>query len=218
MNRSVSFAWKDCKHILNYNLWRIDLYNWRLMMKHLGTVQIDTDRLVLRKFNSLDAQAMFNNWANDPEVTKFLVWPAHKSLEVSESILTDWTKSYSDEKFYQWAIVLKENGDEPIGSISVVHANDEIDMVHIGYCIGRRWWHKGITSEALKGIIPFLIEEVGVKRIESRHDPRNPNSGKVMLKCGLQYEGTLRNADINNQGICDTAMYALLSKDYYMSK
>ncbi|MDP4088566.1 MAG: GNAT family N-acetyltransferase [Bacillota bacterium] len=187
-------------------------------MKHLGTGQIETARLVLRKFDALDAQAMFDNWASDSEVTKFLVWPSHKSVEVSGSILSDWIKSYSDEKFYQWAIVLKENGNEPIGSISVVHMNEEIDMVHIGYCIGRRWWHKGITSEAFKGIIPFLIEKVGVKRIESRHDPRNPNSGKVMLKCGLQYEGTLRNADTNNQGICDAAMYALLSEDYYMSK
>lgn len=187
-------------------------------MKHLGTVQIYTDRLVLRKFNSLDVKAMFNNWANDSEVTKFLMWPSHKSVEVSDSILSDWIESYSDEKFYQWAIVLKENGDEPIGTISVVDMNDKIEMVHIGYCIGRRWWNRGITSEAFNGIIPFLIEKVGVKRIESRHDPRNPNSGNVMIKCGLRYEGTLRNADINNQGICDAAMYALLSEDYYMAK
>lgn len=69
-------------------------------MEHLGTVQISTDRLVLRKFILLDAQAMFNNWANDPEVTKFLMWPAHKSVEVSENILSNWIKSYPDEKFY----------------------------------------------------------------------------------------------------------------------
>lgn len=187
-------------------------------MKHLGTVQISTDRLLLRRFNSSDAQALFNNWANDSEVTKFLVWPPLASVEVAKNILSDWIDNYSDDKFYQWAIILKENGDDPIGTINVVHMNEEIDMVHIGYCIGKRWWHKGITSEAFKGIIPFLIEEVGVKRIESRHDPRNLNSGKVMLKCGLQYEGTLRDADMNNQGICDAAMYALLSKDYYMSK
>ncbi len=96
--------------------------------------------------------------------------------------------------------------------------NEEIDMVHIGYCIGRKWWHKGITTEAFKGIIPFLFEKVEVKRIESQYDPRNPNSGKVMLKCGLTFEGTLRNADINNQGICDASMYALLKEDYYNLK
>ncbi|WP_346935940.1 GNAT family N-acetyltransferase [Clostridium sp.] len=187
-------------------------------MNHLGTVQIETDRLKLRKFNISDSLALINNWGNDEKVTKFLTWSPIMSLETAQSILLDWIDSYSDDKFYQWAIVLKEVADEPIGTINVVHMNEELDMVHIGYCIGQKWWNKGITSEAFKGIIPFLIERVGVKRIESRHDPRNPNSGKVMLKCGLQYEGTLRNADINNQGICDASMYGLLEEDYYNSK
>ena len=88
-------------------------------------------------------------------------------------------------------------------------------MVHIGYCIGRKWWNNGITSEALKELIRFFFEEVCVNRIESRHDPRNPNSGKVMTKHGLKYEGTMRQSDINNQGICDAAFYALLSEDYF---
>ncbi|MDR7810381.1 GNAT family N-acetyltransferase [Lacrimispora sp.] len=187
-------------------------------MNHLGTVQIETDRLILRKFNISDTKALFRNWANDAEVTKFLSWSPIMSAEEAERILSDWINRYSDNKFYQWAIVLKENSDEPIGTISVVRMNEEIDMVHIGYCIGRKWWYKGITTEAFKEIIPFLIEKVEVKRIESRHDPRNPNSGKVMLKCRLTFEGTLRNADINNQGICDASMYALLKEDYYNLK
>lgn len=87
-------------------------------------------------------------------------------------------------------------------------------MVHIGYCIGRKWWNRGITSEALDAIIKYFINEVKVNRIESRHDPLNPGSGKVMIKCGMKYEGTMRKADINNQGICDCAYYALLSEDY----
>lgn len=53
--------------------------------------------------------------------------------------------------------------------------------------IGRKWLHKGIASEVFKGIISFLNERVEVRRTESRHDPRNPNSGKVMLKCGLHF-------------------------------
>lgn len=187
-------------------------------MNQLGTVQIETDRLLLRKFVISDSQALFYNWANDTEVTKYLTWPTHSSIDISEKVLKEWVKRYDDNKFYQWAIILKENGNEPIGTISVVHMNEEIDMMHIGYCIGRNWWHQGITSEAFGGIIQFLIEQVGVKRIESRHDSRNSNSGKVMLKCGLRHEGTLRNADINNQGICDAVMYGLLSEDYYSEK
>lgn len=187
-------------------------------MKHLGTVKIETDRLILRRFREDDAEAVFKNWASDEEVTRFLTWPSHKSIEVTEKVLSEWIKGYSENKFYQWAITVKEDGDEPIGSISVVSMREEIEMLHIGYCIGRKWWHQGITSEAFKGIIKFLIEEVGAKRIESRHDPNNPNSGKVMLKCGLKYEGTMRKADINNQGICDVAFYGLLAEDYYTKK
>ena len=189
-----------------------------IIMKHLGTVELETERLILRRIKSSDAKPMFDNWASDDEVTKYLTWPTHSSVDVSKDVISEWIQNYSDNKFYQWGIALKDNVDEPIGSISVVHMDDDIDMVHIGYCIGRKWWHQGVTSEAFKEVIRFLIEEVGAKRIESRHDSNNPNSGKVMLKCGLQYEGTLRNSDINNQGICNSVMYGLLAEDYYKEK
>lgn len=182
-------------------------------MNHLGTQRLETDRLILRRFVTEDAHAMYRNWASDDEVTKYLMWPAHSSTEVSKSILGEWVDSYSNESYYQWAIVLKDNGDEPIGSIGVVEKNENTSMVHIGYSIGRTWWHKGITSEALKAVMDFLFDTVGVNRIESRHDPRNPYSGKVMEKCGMKYEGTLRSADFNNQGICDACYYALLKAE-----
>ena len=70
-----------------------------------------------------------------------------------------------------------------------------------------------VTSEALKMVMDYLFDVVNVNRIESRHDPRNPNSGKVMQKCGMKYEGTLRSADKNNQGICDISYYALLKSE-----
>ncbi len=70
---------------------------------------------------------------------------------------------------------------------------------------------KGITSEALKALIQFFFEEVKVDRIEAIHDPFNQNSGKVMMKCGLKYEGTKINGDRNNTGICDAAMYGIMN-------
>lgn len=56
-----------------------------------------------------------------------------------------------------------------------------------------------------------------VNRIESRHDPRNPNSGKVMGKCGMKYEETLRSSDHNNQGICDACYYGILKSEWESS-
>ena len=101
-----------------------------------------------------------------------------------------------------------------MGNISAVRHDEHIEMVHIGYCLGQRWWHTGIMSEAFAEVIRFFFEEVGINRIESLHDPRNPNSGKVMGKCGLTYEGTLRQSDRSNQGLCDAKWYAILREDY----
>lgn len=182
-------------------------------MNHLGTKTLETERLILRRFSINDAQDMFNNWASDDEVTKYLMWPPHKNIEVSKSYIESLIKGYSQPSTYDWGIELKELR-QVIGSIGVVRCNDDIESVHIGYCIGRQWWNKGITAEAFSAVIKYLMNEVKANRIESRHDPRNPYSGKVMKKCGLQYEGTLKESDINNQGICDASWYALLRKDY----
>ena len=182
-------------------------------MNHCGTQRLETDRLVLRRFEITDAEAMYRNWASDEEVTKFLTWPTHKSVEVSRGVLVDWLALYANDDHYQWAITLKENGDEPIGDIAVVQLREQTSTAHIGYCLGRKWWHRGITSEALGAVMVFLFDSVDARRIESRHDPRNPNSGKVMQKCGMKYEGTLRASDWNNQGICDACYYALLKSE-----
>lgn len=183
-------------------------------MNHKGTKIIETERLVLRKFKLSDGEAMYKNWANDPEVTKFLTWPPHNSVEVTKDILKSWCDSYKNKKYYQWAIVLKDNGEEPIGSIGAVSQDENIDMIHIGYCMGKKWWKKGIMSEALSAVIDYFINDIAANRIESRHDPRNPNSEKVMMKCGLKYEGTMKKADRNNQGICDCSVYGLIAENY----
>ena len=107
-------------------------------MKHCGTQTIETERLILRQFKSEDADAMFKNWANDEEVTKYLTWSPHGTVDVTKEILKQWVDSYKDEKYYQWAIVLKEI-DEPIGSISAVGMKESINMIHIGYCIGKKY-------------------------------------------------------------------------------
>jgi ribosomal-protein-alanine N-acetyltransferase len=156
---------------------------------------------------------MFRNWASDPEVTKYLTWPAHGSMAISEMVIDSWLGEYEKDSYYQWMIVPKELG-EPIGSISVVRQNEQIEEAEIGYCIGSRWWHRGIVSEALTAVMRYLFEEVGMNRVAARHDPNNPNSGRVMRKCGMIYEGTARSADRNNQGVCDAAHYAILRSDW----
>ncbi len=154
---------------------------------------------------------MYHNWAKDAEVTKYLTWGAHASEDITRMVLESWVGEYGKPDYYQWAI---EFDAQPIGSISVVHIHEAVSSVEIGYCIGKAWWYMGITSEALRAVIDFFFVEVGANRVEARHDPRNPNSGAVMRKCGMTYEGTLRQADRNNQGICDACHYAILRNEW----
>ena len=186
-------------------------------MHHCGTRTIETKRLILRRFAPEDAGAAFRNWMSDPAVTEFLTWQPHPDPEHTAELLRRWIAAYEKPDYYQWAIELRELG-EPIGSISVVGQNERVEMAHIGYCIGKPWWHRGYTSEALAAVIRYLFREVGVNRIETVHDPENPHSGGVMRKCGMHYEGTLRQATRSNRGITDAAMYSILANEYEGAK
>lgn len=183
------------------------------MLVHKGTQTIETPRLILRRFTPYDAPAMFHNWASDPEVTKYLTWPTHQNETVSAGVVQSWVNGYQQANYYQWAITLKENGPEPIGSIGCHEADDMIERIEVGYCMGRRWWGRGVMTEALGAVIWYLLEIVGFNRVQARHDPNNPKSGAVMRKCGMRYEGTFRQADRNNQGICDVSWYSILKSD-----
>lgn len=183
------------------------------MLNHKGTKIIETERLVLRPFRSSDAPLMFKNWAGDREVTRFLTWNAHRSVSDSECVINMWVAGYNENSCYNWAIVPKEFG-EPIGGINVVRIHDNNDTAEIGYCIGKEWWGKGIMTEAFSAIIPYLFE-VGFNRIQAEHAVKNPASGRVMQKCGLTYEGTLRQFFRATSGeLLDISYYSILREEF----
>lgn len=182
-------------------------------MKHIGTKNIETSRLLLRRFQSDDVDDMFENWANDEAVTYFLTWPPHKNKEVTRQIIQDWIQQYEKLDNYNWAIVLKDN-QKVIGSIAVTEQNEKAQLAQIGYCLSRTYWHQGIMSEALNAVIDFLFNQVEFECIQARHAANNLHSGGVMKKCGMTYEGTLRHSDWNNQGVCDICNYSILRSEY----
>ena len=182
-------------------------------MNHIGTQYIETDRLILRRFELSDAPAMFANWASDDEVTKYLTWPSHADVSVTEGILGQWVPQYEKDDYYNWAIILKEHGSQPVGNINVAHWSEDREAPEIGYCMGRRWWHRGIMSEALGAVLDFLFERVGVEQIVALHDTNNPHSGGVMRKCGMAFDGVREKAGKNNQGVVDMARYVLKASD-----
>lgn len=181
-------------------------------MRHCGTKVIETDRLILRQFKVDDKTAMFNNWASDSDVAKYLTWPAHDSEALTAMLLDDWTKRYEKEDTYNWAIVIK-GSDEPIGNISVVEQKEIINEAQLGYCMGKAYWGQGYMPEAARAVINYLFFEAGFERIYAGHDVNNPKSGRVMEKIGMKKEGIHRKAGRNNTGIVDMVYYAILKED-----
>lgn len=182
-------------------------------MEHQGTIKIETNRLILRKFKIEDADIMYRNWASDDEVTKYLTWPTHKNVNETRSVLAGWVERYSDPAFYNWVIVLKEIG-EPIGNLSVVKYDEKTASAAIGWCMGKRWWGQRIMPEAARAVLQYLFEEVGFNRIAAKHDKENTKSGRVMQKIGMTREGTLRASGKNNQGVVDEVYYSILKEEY----
>lgn len=182
-------------------------------MNHQGTIKIETERLILRRFTIEDDDEMYRNWASEDEVTKYLTWPTHTDVGVTRMVLNTWIDDYSKPDYYQWGIELKETG-ELIGNISVVQYSEEKASANLGWCMGTAWWGQGIMPEAGKAVLKYLFEEVGFNRIAAQHDRENPKSGRVMQKIGMTYEGTLRANGKNNRGIIDEVCYAILAEEY----
>lgn len=125
-------------------------------MNHIGTIRLETDRLILRRFTIADAEGMFNNWASDDDVTKYLTWPTHQNVEMTRGYINYCIQGYSESAFYQWVMESKES-HELIGNISVVKINEEIDGMELGWVIGKEFWGKGYTAEAAEAVLDVCL-------------------------------------------------------------
>lgn len=181
------------------------------MLRHSGSPVLLTQRLRLRPYRTQDAQAMFDHWAGDPEVTQYLTWGPHRDVKVTQAIIDMWVEGYASPTVYRWGI---EKDGELVGDISVTRWKEDDEWCEIGYCLSRRCWNQGLMTEALSRVLTFLFDTVGFHRVQIRHDAQNPASGRVMQKCGMTYEGTHRGAVRTRDGRwADICVYAMLSTD-----
>lgn len=167
-------------------------------MNNLGTVTLETERLILRRISKDDAYDAFNNWTNDPEVTKYVTWEPHGTVEVTKELFEIWENDYKLDHKYRWVVYVKEL-DTIIGTIDVVHQSIKEKTCEVGYCYGSKYWGYGYATEALKRVLDFLLNDVGFYLVEARHLVNNPASGRVMEKAGMKYETTLRDRFIDKE-------------------
>jgi [ribosomal protein S5]-alanine N-acetyltransferase len=184
------------------------------MINYYGTPRIETERLILEKFQLTDTQAVFDHWLSDERVSDNRVSAAHQSVSQTEKRLTKIVSDYKNEEFCYWAIKLKESA-ELIGEIDLYDIDKVTGNCEVSYSLGYEWWNKGYGTEALRAIVEFGFRHMNLHKISAAHNTDNPASGRIMSKAGMVQEGTIRDMIRNSKDqYKDCAVYGILQEDY----
>ena len=175
--------------------------------------ELETERLLLRKMRLDDAEAVFA-YASDPEVTRYVLWDTHRSVEDSESFLRSATEGYERGDFGGWGVVLKVDGAF-VGTCGVdAGYAPEHARAELGYVLSREHWGKGLMTEAVRAVIAFGFEQLSLNRIQARCIAENVASARVMEKAGMTHEGTLRESEFIKGAYRDIELYSILRREY----
>lgn len=172
---------------------------------------IQTERLRLRLFQMTDAPTV-QQLAGDYDVAKMTLTIPHPYPDgVAERWIATHGEGIRRGTLIEFAITRHDG--TLIGAISLAirrHSN----WGEMGYWVGKPYWNQGYCTEAAKAVIQLGFDHLGLNRIQARHMTVNPASGRVMQKCGMTYEGTLRQAAYREPDYHDLALYSILRSEY----
>ncbi|NOS85550.1 MAG: GNAT family N-acetyltransferase [Ignavibacteria bacterium] len=173
---------------------------------------LETERLRLRKLSMRDAADVFD-YASVPEVAEHVTWEYHRNISDSMHYLRFITQQYQDGIPSPWGIIHKELG-KLIGTIGYHVWSLPNGFGEVGYALSKDFWNKGYTTEAFEEVIMFGFERLKLNRVEATCKLANTASEKVMLKCGLSYEGILRKRLFAKSEYHDLKLYSLLRNEW----
>lgn len=176
-------------------------------MKQRPTLR--TERLTLRPFTNADAPAV-QRLASAYEVALNTLMIPHPYPEgAAEEWIAKHDEDFAENRIHHFAL---DRDRELIGAMALVMKVDA--LAEIGYWIGVPYWKHGYASEAAAEVVRYGFEECGLERIYACHFARNPASGRVLQKVGMQYEGTLRRHLLKWDERVDLAYYGLLREEW----
>src|SRR2546421_4791374 len=151
---------------------------------------IESPRLILRPLTMADDLAIYA-YGSDPEVSKYVLFDTHTSIEDSRTFLRTVMEEYEQHKPSALGIELKDGGTL-IGTIGYLNWSGDHKRVEIGYALSRLYWNKGFVTEATQALINHFFQHSDLIRIEARCRSENTGSSRVMEKAGMKFEGILR--------------------------
>ena len=169
----------------------------------MNTPILETDRLILRPFKKDDVKDVFECWESDPDVAQYMFWTSHNDIEKTKEWILRELGKIEKQDWYRFAIVLK-NTNELMGT-ALIYYEKEVQCWEVAYNLGKKYWGKGYTTEAMKKIIDFAVKQLKLSQIVGRYAKENTASGHVMDKLGFKYEKDIpyicNNGTIKREGI-----------------
>lgn len=182
-------------------------------MQYCGIEQMKTERLLLRKLRITDAQCYYNYIGGSEEVTKYMLWVPHASLQESCDSIARVLAKYESERCYTWAITRIED-DLMIGRIDLLRFDEKCNSCSFAYMLGKEFWGRGYGTEALKAVFFFAFERLKVESIAADHMSENIASGRVMQKAGMHYLGRYASKYEKNGRMHDAEAYQITVDDW----
>lgn len=181
------------------------------MLKHCGTIEFKTERLLLRHFREDDAKSIYDGWTSDERVAKYASWNAHSSIEETKGYI-DYIMAQDEQTSYNWVI---EHEGKVIGTINVCYSDDNCGIAGIAYALSYDSWGKGYITEAAVAVVAFLFDKVGYRKIIAGCDAENIGSRRVMEKIGMKQEACHRKHIIRKDGTYgDDLQYGLFRNEF----
>jgi len=145
-----------------------------------------TARLVLRSARVDDAQTVFDTYATDPEVTRYLTWSPHGSVEETKVFLRSREDANAGGRDLAWLA-----WDAAGGLVGTVALNLSGHRASLGYLVARSFWGRGYATEMGSGAVDWALDQPGIWRAWAVCDVENPASARVLQKVAMEYEGVL---------------------------
>ncbi len=190
-------------------------YAHRREGKGMGNPQPDlvTGRLVLRSLGPEDSMQIAT-LASDPGVSEYILEIPHPYTgPLAQEWIAGLAAAYDAGTDVVFGISLRNSG-ELIGVIGLLSIHREHSRAKLGYWIGRPYWNFGFATEAVGGLLDFGFRVLGLNRIYAFYMAGNPASGRVMEKCGMRHEGTLRQHIRKSEQFVDIAAHGILREEF----